>query len=172
MAALMARPSGSECSYVVTEAKASKLKFAIANDVRALVYREDFCNEDDDRFWNRYRGIRSNASNRTRHARSSRCPRELFASLHGSCRARQRSGEGAIWGCPPHRAPDIPPPRLLNREDDWPPSAAGHKTSVECIKWLQARACSRPLKHPGFDFIDDALWRARGSGVKCATYFR
>ena len=31
----------------------------------------------------------------------------------------------------------------------WPPSAAGHKTSVECIKWLQARACSHPRKHPG-----------------------
>src|ERR1700731_4269494 len=31
----------------------------------------------------------------------------------------------------------------------WPPSAAGHKTSVECIKRLQARACSHPLKHPG-----------------------
>ena len=28
-----------------------------------------------------------------------------------------------------------------------PPS--GHKTSVEYIKWLQARACSHPRKHPG-----------------------
>ena len=31
----------------------------------------------------------------------------------------------------------------------WLPSAAGHKTSVECIKRLQAGTCSRPLEHPG-----------------------
>ena len=31
----------------------------------------------------------------------------------------------------------------------WPPKAAGHKTSVERIKRLQARACSHPRKHPG-----------------------
>jgi uncharacterized membrane protein len=46
----------------------------------------------------------------------------------------------------------------------WLPSAAGHKTSVECIKRLQARACSRPLEHPGS--TSDALWQARGSRGK------
>jgi hypothetical protein len=29
-----------------------------------------------------------------------------------------------------------------------------------------------PPKASRLDFIDDALWLARGSGVKCATYFR
>ena len=60
----------------------------------------------------------------TQHTRSSRCPRELFASLHGSCRVSCRiqrlRGESAL--CPscgaPHRSPDSPPPWLLNREGD------------------------------------------------------
>ena len=30
----------------------------------------------------------------------------------------------------------------------WPARAAGRKTTVGCIKWLQALACSRALKHP------------------------
>ena len=72
----------------------------------------------------RYRGIGSGATNRTQHARSSRCPRELFASLHGSCRVSCRiqrlRGESAL--CPscgaPHCSPDSPSPWLLNREGD------------------------------------------------------
>ena len=144
--------------------------------LRAPVYREVFCDEDDDRLWNRYCGIGSGANNRSQHARSSFCPLKLCASLHGSCHVRQRRGESALCpscGAPrgsPHRSPDSPPP-LLNREDDGRRGAGGHKTTVKCIKWLQARACSHPLKHPGSTFIGDALWRAQGSGVKCATYF-
>jgi len=113
--------------------------------------REEICDEDDDLLWNRYRLIGSGASNRTQHARSSRCPRELFASLHGSCRVRQLfsqlSGESAL--CPscgaPHRSPDSPSPWLLNREGDGRRAVTKRASS----EWLQARACSHPRKHPG-----------------------
>ena len=68
-----------------------------------------------------------------------------------------------VWRAAPFAAPlaGTTEPRR-----SWLPSAAGHKTSVECIKRLQAGTCSRPLKHPGSTFIGDALWRAQGSGVK------
>jgi len=87
--------------------------------------REEICDEEDDCSWIRSAGIRSRASNRVRHACSSRCPRKLFASLHGRCRVQQRRiqrlrGESGL--CPscgaPHRSPDSPSPWLLNREDD------------------------------------------------------
>jgi len=123
MAALMGVHLAVSALYVVTEAKASKLKFATANDVRAPVYREVFCDEDDDRLWNRYCGIGSGASSRYQHARSSCCPRELFASLHGccrvSCRIQRLRGESAL--CPScgttRRSPHRSPAPLLNRED-------------------------------------------------------
>ena len=41
-----------------------------------------------------------------------------------------------------------------------------HKTSVECIKWLQAEPAATPSSRPLY-----AFWRAQGSRVKCATYF-
>jgi hypothetical protein len=70
-----------------------------------------------------------------------------------------------VWRAAPFAAPlaGTTEPRR-----SWLPSAAGHKTSVECIKRLQARACSRPQKAFRLDFIDDALWQARGSGVRKA----
>ena len=47
--------------------------------------------------------------------------RACTKSRRVSCRVRQRSGESALRGWPscgaPHRSPDIPPPRLLNRAD-------------------------------------------------------
>ena len=58
--------------------------------------REEICDEEDDRSWIRSGGIRSSASNRVRHARSSRCPRELFASLHGSCRVQACPSNGFV----------------------------------------------------------------------------
>ena len=95
--------------------------------------RGRICDEEDDRSWIRSGVIRSGASNRARHARSGRRPRELFASLRErcrvSCRIQRLRGESAL--CPscgaPHRSPDIPPPPLLTREDDGRRSVAGHK---------------------------------------------
>jgi hypothetical protein len=51
-----------------------------------------------------------------------------------------------VWRAAPFAAPlaGTTEPRR-----SWLPSAAGHKTSVECIKRLQAGTCSRPLEHPG-----------------------
>ena len=61
-----------------------------------------------------------------------------------------------------HRSPDIPPARLLNREDH------GRRTR-QVIKRVSS-GCRRgpqpPPKAVRLDFIDEALWQARGSGVK------
>ena len=134
-----------------------------------LPYREETCDEENDCSWIRSAGIRSRASARARHARSSRRPRELFASLHGSCRVscriQRRRGESAL--CPscgaPHRSPDSPPP-LLSREND---AAEAWQVAKECRAYRVAagKSLQPPLQRTPF-------WRARGFRVKCATFFR
>ena len=128
--------------------------------------KEGICNEEDS--WICVVGIRNSASNRARHARSSRCPRKLFASLHGSCRVRQLfrqqlGGESAL--CPscgaPHRSPDSPPP-LLNREYDGRQAWQGTKP-VSNLSTGCRRGPAVPPKAFRLGFIDDALWRATGT---------
>ena len=103
-------------------------------------------------------------------ANYSQACKELVASVVASNGFVEKAALCPSCGAP-HRSPDSPPPWLLNREDDGPPSVAGHKRTPSVSSGCRREPPATPTAAM-LDLIDNALLAStEAPGVKCATYF-